>query len=67
LKNSIDVHVDFFAEGGGKIAEREFDDCQIEWNTLQINDPGDWLCPGYYFLRITTGQQISYRNFLLIK
>jgi hypothetical protein len=67
LNNSTDVHVDFFSEGGEKITQRQFDGCQPGWNSLQIGNLGNRLCPGHYFLRITAGKQISYRNFLLIK
>lgn len=67
LENSTDVHVDFFTESGEKVSQLEFDGCQNGWNTIQIDNPGDWLCPGHYFMRIAAGQQISYKKFLLIQ
>jgi hypothetical protein len=67
LNISTDVHVDFFAIGGGKIAEHQFTGCQIGWNSLQIENLGDWLRPGSYFLRINAGEHIGYINFMRIK
>jgi hypothetical protein len=67
LNDLKDVHVEIFTELGEKITQYDFSSRPSGWNTLQINDPGETLNPGYYLMRITAGQQMTYSNFLLVK
>ncbi len=67
LDNSSDILIDIFSAGGGKVTRLTFLNRQIGWNALQINNMGDCLVPGSYFMLVTAGRQIASRKLLIIK
>jgi len=67
IQKPTGLQIDFIDCKGMILSSQRFSDCCIGWNLFEIEFDNRLAISGFYFLRILSGEEVSYRKVLYIK